>query len=125
MSGNLFSLTGRVALVTGASCGLGAGMALGLAAAGADVVLHAVRCDDGGFPRESALRCDARRSHRRRRWFRGRADLRLGERADAGGVRFAVAASALKQTIPGDFNRVTEAEVDLVAGDDARGRVQR
>jgi 2-deoxy-D-gluconate 3-dehydrogenase len=41
MSGNPFSLTGKVALVTGASRGLGAGMALGLAAAGADVVLHA------------------------------------------------------------------------------------
>jgi 2-deoxy-D-gluconate 3-dehydrogenase len=38
---DLFSLAGRVALVTGASRGLGAGMALGLAAAGADLVLHA------------------------------------------------------------------------------------
>jgi 2-deoxy-D-gluconate 3-dehydrogenase len=35
-----FDLTGKVALVTGASGGLGAGMALGLAAAGADVVCH-------------------------------------------------------------------------------------
>src|SRR6185295_6718356 len=41
MSGNLFSLAGRVALVTGASRGLGAGMALGRAEAGADVVVHA------------------------------------------------------------------------------------
>jgi 2-deoxy-D-gluconate 3-dehydrogenase len=41
MSVNPFSLAGRVALVTGASRGLGAGMALGLAGAGADVVLHA------------------------------------------------------------------------------------
>jgi 2-deoxy-D-gluconate 3-dehydrogenase len=41
MSDGPFSLAGRVALVTGASRGLGAGMALGLAAAGADVVLHA------------------------------------------------------------------------------------
>jgi 2-dehydro-3-deoxygluconokinase len=40
-------------------------------------------------------------------------------------LRFAVAASALKQTIPGDFNRVTAAEVDLLAGGDASGRVQR
>src|SRR5262249_27774822 len=31
-------------------------------------------------------------------------------------LRFAVAASALKQTIPGDFNRVTVAEVDALAG---------
>jgi 2-deoxy-D-gluconate 3-dehydrogenase len=41
MNGDPFSLAGKVALVTGASRGLGAGMALGLAAAGADVVLHA------------------------------------------------------------------------------------
>ena len=36
-----FRLDGKVALVTGASRGLGAGMAAGLAAAGADVLLHA------------------------------------------------------------------------------------
>ena len=40
-------------------------------------------------------------------------------------LRFAVAASALKQTIPGDFNRVTVAEVDALAAGDASGRVQR
>ena len=40
-------------------------------------------------------------------------------------LRFAVAASALKQTIPGDFNRVGVAEVDALAGGDASGRVQR
>jgi len=40
-------------------------------------------------------------------------------------LRFAVAASALKQTIPGDFNRVTAAEVDTLARGDASGRVQR
>jgi 2-dehydro-3-deoxygluconokinase len=40
-------------------------------------------------------------------------------------LRFAVAASALKQTIPGDFNRVTLAEVDALAKGDASGRVQR
>lgn len=40
-------------------------------------------------------------------------------------LRFAVAASALKQTIPGDFNRVSLAEVDGLAGGDASGRVQR
>ena len=40
-------------------------------------------------------------------------------------LRFAVAASALKQTIPGDFNRVTADEVDRLAAGDASGRVQR
>jgi 2-dehydro-3-deoxygluconokinase len=46
-------------------------------------------------------------------------------RAPAAALRFAVAASALKQTIPGDFNRVTVEEVDHLAGGDASGRVQR
>ena len=41
MPQSLFDLNGRVALVTGASRGLGAGMALALADAGADVALHA------------------------------------------------------------------------------------
>jgi len=40
-------------------------------------------------------------------------------------LRFAVAASALKQTIPGDANAVTIAEVDALASGDASGRVQR
>ena len=40
-------------------------------------------------------------------------------------LRFAVAASALKQTIPGDFNAVSVAEVDALAAGDASGRVQR
>jgi 2-dehydro-3-deoxygluconokinase len=38
--------------------------------------------------------------------------------------RFAVAASALKQTIPGDFSRVSVEEVDRLAAGDASGRVQ-
>ncbi|MEO7270658.1 MAG: sugar kinase [Vicinamibacterales bacterium] len=40
-------------------------------------------------------------------------------------LRFAVASSALKQSIPGDFNRVSVDEVDKLAGGDASGRVQR
>jgi 2-dehydro-3-deoxygluconokinase len=40
-------------------------------------------------------------------------------------LRFAVAASALKQTIPGDFNRMSVAEVDRLEQGDASGRVQR
>ena len=46
-------------------------------------------------------------------------------RSPEASLRFAVAASALKQTIPGDFNRVSVAEVDRLAGGDASGRVQR
>ena len=46
-------------------------------------------------------------------------------RTPSAALRFAVAASALKQTIPGDFNRVSVDEVDRLAGGDASGRVQR
>ncbi len=37
---NLFSLSGKVALVTGTRAGLGRAIAVGLASAGADVVLN-------------------------------------------------------------------------------------
>ncbi len=40
-------------------------------------------------------------------------------------IEFAVAASALKHSIEGDFNRVTVDEVKKLAGGDASGRVQR
>ena len=40
-------------------------------------------------------------------------------------LEFAVAASALKHTIPGDFNMVSVEEVEALAGGDASGRVQR
>jgi 2-dehydro-3-deoxygluconokinase len=40
-------------------------------------------------------------------------------------LRFAVAAAPSNRTIPGDFNRVTVAEVDALAAGDASGRVQR
>lgn len=40
-------------------------------------------------------------------------------------LEFAVAASALKHTIPGDFNLCSEKEVESLAGGDASGRVQR
>lgn len=40
-------------------------------------------------------------------------------------LRFAVAASALKQTIPGDFSRVSLSEVEALVGGDASGRVRR
>jgi len=40
-------------------------------------------------------------------------------------LEFAVAASCLKHSIPGDFNRVSVAEVEKLAGGDASGRVSR
>ncbi len=40
-------------------------------------------------------------------------------------LEFGVAASALKHTIPGDFNLVTRADVDGLAAGDGSGRVQR
>ncbi|MGN1344807.1 MAG: PfkB family carbohydrate kinase [Traorella sp.] len=40
-------------------------------------------------------------------------------------LEFAVAASALKHTIPGDFNLVSASEVEALAKGDASGRVQR
>jgi 2-dehydro-3-deoxygluconokinase len=50
--------------------------------------------------------------------------LRTG-RSPQAALDFAVAASALKQTIPGDFNRVSAAEVERLAGGDRSGRVVR
>ena len=46
-------------------------------------------------------------------------------RAPESALRFAIAASALKQTVPGDFNRVSAAEVDRLALGDQSGRVLR
>ena len=40
-------------------------------------------------------------------------------------LEFAVAASALKHTIMGDFNRVSVQEVQKLMGGDGSGRVQR
>ena len=40
-------------------------------------------------------------------------------------LEFAVAASALKQTIPGDFNLVSALEVETLAGGSGSGRVER
>ena len=40
-------------------------------------------------------------------------------------IEFAVAASALKHTIEGDFNRVSVSEVEKLSGGDGSGRVQR
>ena len=60
MSG-LFDLSGKVALVTGASRGLGAAMAHALADAGADVALHA--SERPPLTTRSAISAKARRAH--------------------------------------------------------------
>jgi len=44
---------------------------------------------------------------------------------DHAALEFAVAASCLKHSIPGDFNRVTVGEVEKLVKGDASGRVQR
>jgi len=46
-------------------------------------------------------------------------------RAPKDAIRFAVAASALKHTISGDFNLVSEAEVEALMNGSGSGRVQR
>lgn len=49
----------------------------------------------------------------------------LAYKDQAKALEFAVAASALKHTIPGDFNVVSTSEVESLAGGNANGRVQR
>ena len=49
----------------------------------------------------------------------------LTKPTQAEALEFAVAASALKHTITGDFNLVSAAEVEALAGGDGSGRVQR
>lgn len=49
----------------------------------------------------------------------------LIQRSPKEAIEYAVAASALKHTIPGDFNLVTEDEVDRLVQGDQSGRVQR
>ena len=61
MSLDLFRLDGKVALVTGASRGLGAAMAVALATAGADVALHASAEADRTAAEIAAI--DGRRTH--------------------------------------------------------------
>lgn len=99
---------------------------------------ESLSASDNGW---SALLWDARaeRLHRSQRY-----DLRVIDRIGGGdafaaglihglvsgrepeaALRFAVAASALKHTIPGDFNRVSVNEVERLAAGDGSGRVQR
>ena len=59
-SANLFDLTGRVALITGGNGGLGLGMALGLARAGADLAI-AARNPDKNAAAVAAIQSDTGR----------------------------------------------------------------
>ena len=49
----------------------------------------------------------------------------LSGKSSRDAIEFAVAASALKHSVEGDFNRVTVAEVEKLCGGDGSGRVQR
>ena len=49
----------------------------------------------------------------------------LNNKAPQVAIEFAVAASCLKHSIEGDYNMVSVAEVEKLAGGDASGRVQR
>lgn len=49
----------------------------------------------------------------------------LTKKTQGEALEFAVAASALKHTIPGDFNQVNVEEVESLAGGNTNGRVQR
>ena len=64
MAKNLFDLTGKIALVTGANAGLGLGMADSLAEAGADVVIWGRREDKNAEAAESLRRHGRKVSHR-------------------------------------------------------------
>ena len=46
-------------------------------------------------------------------------------KSDEEAINFGIAASALKQSIEGDFNRVTVSEVNKLALGDGSGRIQR
>ena len=49
----------------------------------------------------------------------------LSGKSSQAAIEFAVAASALKHTVEGDYNRVSVSEVEKLAGGDGSGRVQR
>ena len=49
----------------------------------------------------------------------------LSDKDSQNAIEFAVAASALKHSIEGDYNMMTVSEVEKLAGGDGSGRIQR
>lgn len=94
MSSNLFDLTGRVALVTGAASGMGRAMSLALAEHGADLVLADLNADGAALTaaaiqrlgrRALPVRCDVSRPDQIRALF-GEMDREFGRIDFAGNV---------------------------------------
>ena len=55
----------------------------------------------------------------------GQACSTMSGKSSKDAIEFAVAASALKHSVEGDYNRVSVSEVEKLAGGDGSGRVQR
>ena len=57
--------------------------------------------------------------------MRGRIYSILSGKSSKEIIEFAVASSAIKHTVDGDYNRVSVSDVEKLAGGDGSGRVQR
>ena len=91
---------------------------------GWSAMLYDVASNEYYFQQEVRVR------HHRPRWRRdsfggGLIYALLNGKTTQEAVEFAVAASALKHSIEGDYNMVTVAEVEKLAGGDGSGRIQR
>lgn len=102
--GDLSSLK---AVVTGASSGIGRGIALELARGGADVLVHARKSESAAQEVAQAIRQMGRTSH-----------VLLADLADAG--KLARFAEECEQVLPGYNVWINNAGVDLLTGDGAK-----
>jgi len=75
MSQNLFDLKGKTAIVTGGNRGIGRGMALGLAAAGADIIVSSASIEESGSEIEKEVTALGRKCRAYRTDFSDRASL--------------------------------------------------
>ncbi len=129
MSRQLFDLTGRVALVTGGSKGLGKAMARGFAEAGADVVISS-RHDEELIAAEADIQAgtNVRVAHFVADMTQREDVRRLADRALAAMGRVDIlvnnAGSNLpqptEQIVDEDWDRLVELNLELVHGADAR-----